>query len=179
MSNWINRTLASTMLAAALTGVAAPEAEAQNYREQQAARNQELITNCYTVGQQKGVAPLPLTNKAFQQDRNLGVGCTFASAAGGEYIVEKAFDLTTPQGASSYANTINNLQKREDSAQQRLLGNRGRVDQNGNPISNGANEARKTVDSANGMLNSVTRGAQTVDRTIKSFEKLFERKPNR
>lgn len=172
MSNWLKNSLASTMLAAALGATAT--AEAGDYRQNLQQQQNDLFESCYTVGQQKGVAPLPLTGKAYQQDRNAGVGCTFATAAGNEFIVENAFDLKTQRGAQGYTRAINTLQRAEDTAQRRLMTQQGRIDQNGNVISDTANQTRKTVDSVNNTANSIDRTLKTIDRGAKTIEKLFK-----
>ncbi len=167
MSNWINRTLAATMLTAALGSTA----EAGNYREQMQQQQNNLFDACYTVGQQKGVAPLPLTGKAFQQDRDTGVGCTFATAAGNEFIVEKAFDLRTQRGAQGYTQAITSLQKAETAEGNRLMNqaNRGQPRRSGNVLVDGLNDLDQLLRGTNRVINSTGQNATSIKNGSRAF----------
>lgn len=177
MSKSLNGTLASFLVAAAAFGAndAAAQSRADILRDrahgtsQSAETKRQLLNTCYTVGANKGVSELPLTRKAFQQDRDLGVGCTFTKAAGGEFIVLNAHDLGT--GGAAYAKEIENLQKREDSEAKRFARQNPNRDETGNVIRDGAKETRETVNDARKTVDEVNRTMRSVDQATKALKR--------
>ena len=167
MATTLQKTLASTLLAAAaFTGTA----EAQSRRGEDPAEAKERIQACYQVGQAKGVDKLPLTNKAYQQDRTSLVACTYNVAAGGELIVSEAYDLGDPRKAQEYSRDVSKLQRDETKEQNKLARQGGKVDENGNVVRDAAKETTSTIKDAKKTVDSVTQGVNAIDKLGKSLK---------
>lgn len=155
MSNAFQRTLAVT-LAAAVTGFATLDADAQsNYRQQadqakaeKAERTRQNMQRCRDLGKEEGVQAFPLTGKAVQTSDDLG--CAYNTASG-KFFVTNAYDLNDPADAQKLNTEVERLGRVEATEQRRLGQQNPQRDAQGNILQ----EAAKTVRDANQVGNAV------------------------
>lgn len=170
MANALNKTLASVLVAAAAVGGTAANAQT---RQEKADAERQRIAACYTVGQEKGVERLPLTNKALQQDRGEKLlGCVYNAAAGEELIVTKAYDLADARDATAYGRESAKLKADEVKAAQKLAGQDQQRGPDGNVVTDTAKEVKDTattVKKGADAVNGAAKAIEGVNKTLKKF----------